>query len=252
MRCSPLSFLFSAFVWLSALLLSGTAGATQLQVLTENLPPLNYQDNGTAQGYTTELVQAVLKQADVQAEIQFMPWARAYQQALSQPNTLIFSMTRTPERESLFDWIGPVSPRLIYLYKLRSRSDIVVRTLADCARYRIGAVREMASTKAFAKEAGLNEAQMELAPTVESNFRKFLLGRADLIISQDWSAAFMMKSLQRQPDELEPVLLLEQNHPYFLALNKQSDPALIQKLKQAFEKVQQSGLPEKLRNKYMR
>ena len=252
MRCFSLPFLSPAWLCLSILLFCNTAGATQLQVLTENLPPLNYQENGVAQGYTTELVQAVLKQADVKADIQFMPWVRAYQQAQSQPNTLIFSVTRTPERETQFEWIGPVSPRLIYLYKLRSRNDIVVKTLADCVRYRIGAVREMASTKAFAKEAGLTEAQMELAPSVESNFRKFLLGRADLVISQDWSAAFMMKSLQRKPDELEPVLLLEQSHQYFLALNKQSDPALVQKLKQAFEKVQQSGLPEKLRNKYMR
>lgn len=233
-------------------LLPALAQPVQLQLVSENLPPLNYEENGVAQGYTVEVVQALMKQAGLNTPIQFFPWARAYQQALNQPNTLIFSIVRNPEREDLFEWIGPVSPRLIYVYKLKSRSDIVVRSLADCSRYRIGAVREMASTKTFVRDAAVPEAQMELAPSVESNFRKFLMGRADLIISQDWSAAFMMKALERSPDELEPVLLLEQNAQYYLALNKQSDPALLLKLRQAFDKVQQSGQMEKLRNKYMR
>jgi polar amino acid transport system substrate-binding protein len=82
--------------------------------------------------------------------------------------------------------------------------------------------------------------------------KKLLLGRVDLIVSQDWSAAYLMKSLGRHPDELESVLLLDNKHQYYLAMQKDSDPALVQRIRQSFEKVQQSGLMERLRIKYMR
>jgi ABC-type amino acid transport substrate-binding protein len=35
-------------------------------------------------------------------------------------------------------------------------------------------------------------------------------------------------------------------------MSKNSDPALVKKIRKAFEKVQQSGLFEKLRHKYLR
>ena len=231
---------------------SGQAWATDLTVVTENLPPLNYELNGAATGYATELLEAVLQTANIKTSVSVLPWARAYQMTLTQPNTLLFSTTRTQEREDLFEWIGPISSRQIYLYKLKSRTDIQVKTIADCSRYKIGLVREMASAKEFLKNSAIREENVDYAPTAESNTKKLLLGRTDLIVSQDWGAAFEMKILNRHPNELEAVLLLDAKNSYYFAMNKQSDPALIQKIRNAFEKVQQSGLPERLKNKYMR
>ncbi|MFZ6724859.1 substrate-binding periplasmic protein [Undibacterium sp. MH2W] len=226
--------------------------ATELTVVTENLPPLNYEINGVVTGYATEVIQAVLKKANIQTTISLMPWARAYQTTLTQPNTLLYSTTRTPEREELFEWIGPISSRQIYLYKLKSRRDIQLKSIADSTQYKVGLVREMAATKEYLTVSGIAESHVDFAPTSDSNVKKLLLGRTDLIVSQDWGAAFLMKSLQRDPAELQPVWLLDDKNSYYFAMNKQSDPALIQKIRGAFNKVQQSGLLEKLRNKYMR
>lgn len=233
-------------------LAQGAVCAAELTVVTESLPPLNYKENGNATGYSVEIVEAVLQEARIQAPIEIMPWARAYQMALTQPNTLIFSITRLPDRDALFEWIGPISSRQIFLYKLKSRKDIQIRNMADAAAYKVGLVREMASTKEFLRTTTFPESGVDYAPTVESNIKKFLMGRVDLIVSQDWSAAYLMKMEGRKPDELEPVLLLDGVNSYYLAMQKQSDPALVQRIRRAFAKVQQSGLLEKLRLKYMR
>ena len=246
----PLSALLAALLC-SVLLLTPSANATGLNIVTESLPPLNYEENGIVTGFATELVQAILLAAELKAPITLLPWARAYQLTLSQPNTLLYSTTRNAEREALFEWIGPISARQIFLYKLKARSDIHLNTIADSAHYRLGLVREMASTKDFLHTYAQADSQLDFAPTVESNLKKLLIGRTDLIISQDWGAAFLMKSQQRRPEELEAVFLLDGSSSYYLAMNKQSDPALVQKIRKGFEKVQQSGVLEKLRKKYL-
>jgi polar amino acid transport system substrate-binding protein len=235
----------------AALLISLPLAATELTAVTESLPPLNYEENGMVTGYATELLQATVQTAKIKTRIDLLPWARAYQTVLAQPNTLIYSITRNPERESLFEWIGPISPRQIFLYKLRERKDVSVKTLADASNYQIGLVREMAASKDFVKLSGIAENKVDYAPTVESNMKKLFLRRVDLIVSQDWSAAFLAKSLNRKPEELEPVLLLNGTHSYYFAFNKQSDPALVAKLRAAFDTVQKSGQMEKLQNKYL-
>ncbi|MFD2271054.1 substrate-binding periplasmic protein [Undibacterium arcticum] len=154
------------------------------------LPPLNYEEQGVVTGYSTELLQAVLQTAGLSAPISILPWARAYQTAQTQPNTIIYSIVRTAEREPLFDWIGPISKRQIFLFKLRARKDVEVSTLSDARKYRIGAVREMAATQQLIKQGFNPEESLDLAPTDESNVKKLFLNRVDLIVALDWSAYF--------------------------------------------------------------
>jgi polar amino acid transport system substrate-binding protein len=246
------TLLISRFLLIALLGVSCHAHSAKLTIVTEHLPPLSYEEHGVVTGYSTEIVNAILSNANLQAPIQVLPWARAYQLAQTQANTLIFSMTRTKEREQEFVWIGPVSPRQIHLYKLKSRKDIQIRNPGDMRAYKLGLVREMASSKELIRNYVIEDKHIDYAPTVDSNMKKFLLGRVDLIVSLDWSAAYLMKSLGRHPDELESVLLLDNKHQYYLAMQKDTDPALLQRIRQSFEKVQQSGLMERLRIKYMR
>ncbi|MCH8619700.1 transporter substrate-binding domain-containing protein [Undibacterium sp. TS12] len=232
--------------------LATPVSVNELRIVTEELPPLNYEENGQLTGYSTELLQEVLKTARIQASIKLMPWARAYQAASTEPNTLLYSTVRTPEREKLFHWIGPISKRQIYLYKLRSRKDVQAKTLVDASAYRIGLVREMASNQAFLKSGHFTDDNVDYAPTQESNMKKLLASRVDMIASLNWSAAFVIKSLNYSPSLLEPVLLLgDTGSAYFFAVNRNSDPELVSKLQKAFDRIRATGVMEQLRKKYM-
>lgn len=253
MRPLPQSLLVSmlALIFCCSSQNEAKSATPELSVVTETLPPLNYEEDGTVTGFATDLLREILAEANLDATITLFPWTRAYQLATTRPNTIIYSTARTPEREHMFFWIGPISARQIYLYKLRTRKDIHVTSLSDAARYRLGMVRDMASNQIILNSGLFSTKLIDLAPSQESNMRKLLVQRVDLIVSLDWSAAFVSKSLGHSPSELEQLLLVDSVHPLYFAMNIDSDPALVQRLTKAFDKVKAKGSMDRLKHKYL-
>lgn len=240
-------------LFLISLLFCLSLGATELNAIADDFPPLSYSENGIITGYSTELLEAMLQNAKLTAAISLAPWARAYQTAVTQPNTLIYSTTQTTERKLLFEWIGPITPRQqIFLYKLRERHDIQINTLSDSYQYRIGLVREKAATRWLINIKELPLKNIDYAPSTESNLKKLQAQRIDLIVANHWTIAFLIKSGKIRADELEPVMLLDNSNYYYFAINRNSDAALIRQLRNAFEAVKKSGQMEKLEQKYLR
>lgn len=240
--------------WLSVLTLSSLCSsplfASQLTAYTENLAPLNYEHQGKLTGFSSELLQAMLAQAKLSAKFVVQPWARSYQQVLQEPDSLIYTIARTREREALFEWIGPISPRRICLLKLRSRTDIKLRDLSTLSNYKLGLVREMASSQLLIDKHLVPDTAYDFAPTSESNVKKLLAGRVDLIVGSDWVTYYEARRLSGKSKSLVLAWVLDESSPYYFALNKQSDPQTLKALRQAFEKLKADGSVERLRKKY--
>ncbi len=66
------------FAALFSLLFTLPSWAGPLTIVTEDFPPYNYEQDGKASGLSSEVVQAVLKEIGLQADIIFYPWRRAY------------------------------------------------------------------------------------------------------------------------------------------------------------------------------
>jgi len=82
---------------------------SKLRVLTESFPPFNYMgSNGEIAGQSTKIVREIMRRTGTSAQIELLNWPDAYSLASAGPNTLLYSTGRTPERESLFKWIGPL------------------------------------------------------------------------------------------------------------------------------------------------
>ena len=96
---------------LSVLLLLFALPAQALTLLTEDFPPLSYSPDGgeTVVGISVDLLREALARTETPATIALMPWRNAYKRALDDADTCVFSASRTPEREPLFKWIGPLS-----------------------------------------------------------------------------------------------------------------------------------------------
>lgn len=114
------------FLLLSAVLLSGCLQSTPasesgFRVLTEEFPPYNFMENGRVSGQSTEVVLEIMNRTGESAEIEFMSFSDAYVLLLSRPNTVFYSVGRTPQRELLFKWVGPVGSWDLDLY---SRADV--------------------------------------------------------------------------------------------------------------------------------
>ncbi len=128
-------------------LFSNTFAQDEITIVTEEWAPFNYQENGKVVGFSTELLKEILARLKINAPIKLYPWARSYHLALNNKNTLLYTVARTDERQNLFKWIGPIAPRKMYLFKMKNRNDIVIKSLTDAQSLVVGSVRDDAFTQ---------------------------------------------------------------------------------------------------------
>lgn len=232
---------------------SALAEPRRLHGLTENLPPLNYQDEqGVAKGFSVELLQLMAARAGLDLGCNVLPWQRAMQAAETEADAVLFSLTRTPEREGRFQWVGPIAQRRILVYKLASRTDLAMTRLSDLGHARIGVVRDSAADLAL-QAAGLRP-NIELEQSLDdaANLRKLLAGRMDYIVLLDWAAAWNLRQLRLPYDTLQPVLEQDASKSYWYGLRPDADPAVVKGLQAALDALRRDGRYEKLRQRYFR
>lgn len=124
--------------------LTGPATPAALTYYTEDLPPYNYLENGTLQGIAVDLLEAITEQMGEKVprdEVRLAPWTEGYTAALTQNATVLFTMARTPERETSFKWVGPISTDRYVLFAGRDRA-IAVAGPDDLKNYRIGVIAD--------------------------------------------------------------------------------------------------------------
>jgi len=121
---------------------STTVFAQQLNIVSEEVPPLQMLDtNRQPIGAMVEIVNAMLHKVQIVTDINIYPWARSYQLALNEKNTIIFSLFRDTKREDKFQWIGKLYTLNSYLATLKSRPDIQIDSLTKAKTYSIGTIR---------------------------------------------------------------------------------------------------------------
>ncbi len=220
--------------------------------ITENLPPLNYLDGGGMQGFSVELLRLIAARSGLKLTLQLMPWQRAVQVAEASENSVLFSLTRTPEREARFQWVGPIAQRRVLLYRLASRSDLAMTALSELGNARIGVVRDSAADRQL-QAAGLRPGlQLEQGLDDATNLRKLLAGRMEYIVLLDWAAAWNLRQLQLPLSTLQPALEQDATRSYFYGLRLDADPALVRRLQAALDSLRRDGRYERLRQRYFR
>ncbi len=216
-----------------------------LQVVTEHSPPLQYAEGGKVFGPAVDIVEAVLREAGLAWRIQAMPWARAYKTATTQPDVLIFSISRTREREPLFTWVGPIVPIRYGLYALRSRQDIVVGSLEDAKRYLTGVVNQDVRHQYLLGQGFPEGKQSGLFPVSdqELNYRMLFAGRIDLIAMGNLACL----SGRVECSKLRKVVDLEAlDSGLYMAFSRGSHPGWVDRVRSAFASLRDSGALQKL------
>ncbi len=221
---------------------------TELKIVTEEFPPYNYQKEGEARGMSSEVIHAMLEHANLDAKIKFYPWSRAYRTAQVEPNTLIYSIARIPERESLFEWIGAIAPYQTSLYKLKSNTDLHINSLEEASKHRIGVSQEDV-IKTYLENRGFD--QLEEVRADQLVVRMLIYGRMELIAYDEASMPFQVKAAGFEIDLIERVLRIEElSEELYIAINPKSDPILIQKLKTSLKAIKQNGEYQAIQSRY--
>jgi len=239
-------------IWLVACLLlsSGSAGQT-MTLYTENYKPFQYyNEKGELDGFGIELVKMIFDEAGIKIEgndIKLIPWVRAYNLALNNVDSAVFVTVKNEVRDKLFKWVGPLAPRKKWLYKLKERTDIQLRTLEDAKRFVVGSTRGSATTN-YMLELGLDitfvDSQKDILVPL------FLSGRLDLVHALEITMVYHLRDLGLAPDIVEKTILLDDRFKYYLAVNIQTSDAIVLRLQQALDFIKSSGAYAKLREQY--
>ena len=220
--------------------------AGQLTILTENLPPLNYLDNGTLVGSSVEIVQEIQKRLGSTEPIQVYPWARAYKMALEEENVILFGMTYTQDRSELFKWVGPLAAKRDILLA-RKDASISITSLEDAKTVeRIGTLRDDVRGKMLEKMGFTN---LEPVSDEQKNAQKLALGRIDL-----WAYKKPGFRTVCALAEVDPELFVEVAHlkksELKIAFSKKTSDEIVARWQKAFDEMVADGTVRKIKDKW--
>ncbi len=168
-------------------------GLAQLNYLTEEWAPFNYQEDGNVTGISVEILEAVFNNIGVnrsRADVRIVPLAEGFQIAQNNTSTVLFSIVRTPERDPLYKWAGPFTKASFVLYAPMS-SNITISSPEDLNQYRIGVVQASIENDLLTSQ-GVNASQIVNGQTPEDLLRMLEEGQIDLWATGDLAGRHQM------------------------------------------------------------
>ena len=228
------------------LLAGQPAFSTELTILTENLPPLNYVENGVLVGPSVEIVEEIKRRVKAKEPIQVYPWARAYKMALEKANVVLFGMTYTEVRKDKFKWVGPLAVKRDILVAKKG-SNIRIRSLEDAKKVeRIGTLRDDTRERLLKRSGFTN---LEPVSDEQLNAKKLALGRIDL-----W--AYKIPGMRTVCDlagidhtEFEEVYHLREIE-LMIAFSIMTPDSIVRQWKVAFDEMVEDGTVTKIQKKW--
>jgi polar amino acid transport system substrate-binding protein len=224
---------------LCVLLLGLAAGlrAAPLQLYTEEYPPLNYARGERPVGLAVDLVREILARTGQGARISLVPWARAYQAAQSEPDSGVFVIMRTAEREALFQWVGPVAVVVTSFYALRG-SGVRIASLEEARRVGTIAVpRQWYSYQAL-QASGLDNLYGVIGP--QQMMSMLSHGRVPVVVADNVTLESLLALGGLQVADVEPLYGFLRSEAY-IAFSPATDARRVAEWQAALDSMKRDG-----------
>lgn len=223
----------------------------QFIIMTENWEPYNFENDGEVKGISTDILVFMLERigsAQGRNDIRIYPWIRAYKMIQQEPNTLLFTTTRTEEREKMFKWVGPIFEIELDIYALKSRN-IKINSFEDIRKHKIGTLRGDVVEDLLIKKAGMKISDFQQVSSNIQNTKKLKVGRIDIVPQTKDTTIATSKEAGIDPDEFESVFILDKLNMYY-AFHKGTPDSVIRMFQSAFDDLQKDGKVIEIFNKY--
>ncbi len=214
-------------------------------------PPLTFQKDNVMMGIVIDIFEKILVQMGAQKgrnDIVIVNWARAYNQVLNTPKSVLLDTYRTEEREKLFKWVGPLltaSPSLI----AKKESHIKLRSPIDFNGYIIGTLRHDASEQLLLKTGVAPENLLHLSSP--SHLAKLLaINRIDIWAYDELPATWILEQGGYNTDAYETVWTFAQPEHY-IAFHRSTDDKLVEAAQKALDFLKKEGVVKDIIQKYI-
>lgn len=239
------------FYWLTALslfispLCIHANELPNIRFYTEDHPPANYVENGKLAGVSVETLQAIWQQLGVDSqEVLPVPWARGYRFTLDKANTALFTMSRTPSRETLFKWVGPIFHSTHVLIAKKSKQ-FRFNTLGQVFYQHVATVRGDISEISLI-QLGFPDYNMSKVSTLKQAFLMLESDRVDMILVSLHGFSHLSKQLGFDLNDYEPVWQVNKIGNY-IAFNIETPDDVIERYQQAFDVITEQRQQIKLK-----
>lgn len=208
-----------------------------LNLVTEDYPPFNMPGDipGEVRGISTDIVRQLMRREERPHRIKLYPWQRAINMAQTTPDTCVYSMSRTPEREALYVWIGPlVHNNWVLFARETDATASMLSKIEDSKDKRIGSYQGDAIVP-WLQSRGY---KVDVAPRDELNPRKLLAGRIDLWATGGLIGQYLLR--QQRIGGIVPRLTFNQTSMY-LACHRDMPADEAKQLNHQLQQMREDG-----------
>ncbi|MEE5152671.1 transporter substrate-binding domain-containing protein [Pseudomonas alliivorans] len=233
---------------LLCLLLSAPARADHYQAVTEEWPPYNYSENGQITGMTTEIVRAIMKVTGHDLTIVLAPSMRASLTLKMRPRTIMYSMFRTPEREHVYKWVGPILEEAIHPYQLAAAPPVT--SLEQLLHAPQITTRHAGLLPDMLQSLGFKNLDKSATESVQL-YRMLLSDRTAIIIGDtDAGVAYQSRQLNIAPGTLRQIPIELYRSSLYIAFSRDCEDDVVDSWSSALETLRQSGELERIQRRY--
>ncbi len=234
-----ITFLLLLSVCMSNVQAEKSAPEFIVEVVSSDWKPYVYEEKGVIKGSAYKIIKDVLDRAGVRFNYRILPWARAYRNGLDKENYLIGGLGRTPKRETLFHWIGPVTAGAdIFFYKLKS-NPVKIIDVDEAKNYSIGAERNSYYHDFLLQnEFDVNNISPVTYP--DQLIRMLVSNRIPFILLDERRFLKLAEELSLDPALFDKALFAF-NVTDNLAFSKKTSLELVKRLRDAYQKLVNEG-----------
>ncbi len=223
--------------------------ADDIRIICNEEPPTNFRAaDGTVTGFTTEIVREIQKRVGNSSHIKIYPWKRAYNMALKEPDIVLFTASRNPDREGRFHWIIQVTTRRSAFWS-KAGSHLKISSLEDARQVISIGVLRGGNREKYLRLRGFTN----LEPATEEvlNLKKLLAGRIDLIFLSTIEAATLATINGIPFSEIKPKFTVYSNDSYIMMSKNGTSYETVKMWKNAAQQVKDDGTFKKIGEKWV-
>jgi len=244
--------MMKCLIFISITLFTASIDAISIRIVSEPLPPLHFiNDQQVPTGAMVDIVNLMLKQAQLSSDIEILPWARSYQIAQEQKNTLIFSILRGKNREEKFQWVGKIYNIRSYLVSLKSRTDIEVNAIEEAKKYSVGTIRADLAEDYLRKKGFNEEENLYLSQNYKTLWQMLYNKRTDLAFTNSVLWAYELRDSQLDPDKVKFIYQIPDiASDLYIAASLSTDIDIVKKLSTALNELKKNGQYQAILDKW--
>ena len=229
-----------------------------IHIVSEEFPPLQYQDKDAAAGYVHDFMLETIRRVKliypiVISSYEFLPWKRALLQAEQTPNTLLFALSRTPTRESKYLWLGEVSNYQQSLHRLKSNPmDIKTFKQAKEQGLSISIQNGSAVGDYFSKQGLQYGVDFHYSMNYQQGIQQLFHRRVDLIALSEITARQAACQEGFDGDQLVPQIPIQAlAKPLWAVFNKDTPVELVDAFRKEMVSIRNEGMFDHYYEKHM-